>query len=277
MIIGGKSFETTGHTYVMGILNVTPDSFSDGGKWNSVDAALKHAEDMIRDGADILDIGGESTRPGYTLLPDEEEISRVVPVIEAVKKNFDIPVSVDTYKSAVAHAALQAGADLVNDIWGLKYDDKMAGVIAKAGVPCCLMHNRKEAVYDDYLPDVLDDLRGCVKLAKQAGIADEHIILDPGIGFGKTLEHNLILTNHVEILHELGYPILLGTSRKSMIGLTLDLPKDQREEGTLVTTVLGVMKGCMFVRVHNVLANRRAVDMTQAILHMNMCLHYIAS
>lgn len=266
MIIGGKSFETTGHTYVMGILNVTPDSFSDGGKWNSVDAALKHAEDMIRDGADILDIGGESTRPGYTLLPDEEEISRVVPVIEAVKKNFDIPVSVDTYKSAVAHAALQAGADLVNDIWGLKYDDKMAGVIAKAGVPCCLMHNRKEAVYDDYLPDVLDDLRGCVKLAKQAGIADEHIILDPGIGFGKTLEHNLILTNHVEILHELGYPILLGTSRKSMIGLTLDLPKDQREEGTLVTTVLGVMKGCMFVRVHNVLANRRAVDMTQAIL-----------
>lgn len=266
MIIGGKSFETTGHTYVMGILNVTPDSFSDGGKWDSVDAALKHAEDMIRDGADILDIGGESTRPGYTLLPDEEEISRVVPVIEAVKKNFDIPVSVDTYKSAVAEAALQAGADLVNDIWGLKYDDKMAGVIAKAGVPCCLMHNRKEAVYDDYLPDVLDDLRACVKLAKQAGIADEHIILDPGIGFGKTLEHNLILTNHVEILHELGYPILLGTSRKSMIGLTLDLPKDQREEGTLETTVLGVMKGCMFVRVHNVLANRRAVDMTQAIL-----------
>ena len=266
MIIGGKSFETTGHTYVMGILNVTPDSCSDGGKWDSVDAALKHAEDMIRDGADILDIGGESTRPGYTLLPDEEEISRVVPVIEAVKKNFDIPVSVDTYKSAVAHAALQAGADLVNDIWGLKYDDKMAGVIAKAGVPCCLMHNRKEAVYDDYLPDVLDDLRGCVRLAKQAGIADEHIILDPGIGFGKTLEHNLILTNHVEILHELGYPILLGTSRKSMIGLTLDLPKDQREEGTLATTVLGVMKGCMFVRVHNVLANRRAVDMTQAIL-----------
>lgn len=266
MIIGGKQFETTGHTYVMGILNVTPDSFSDGGKWNSMDAALKHAEDMIQDGADILDIGGESTRPGYTLLPDEEEISRVAPVIEAVKKNFDIPVSVDTYKSAVAEAALQAGADLVNDIWGLKYDPNMASVIAKANVPCCLMHNRKEAVYKDYLPDVLDDLRDCVRLAKQAGIADENIILDPGIGFGKTLEHNLILTNRVEILHELGYPILLGTSRKSMIGLTLDLPKDQREEGTLVTTVMGVMKGCMFVRVHNVLANRRAVDMTQAIL-----------
>ncbi len=266
MIIGGKQFETTGHTYVMGILNVTPDSFSDGGKWNSMDAALKHAEDMINDGADILDIGGESTRPGYTLLPDDEEISRVAPVIEAVKKNFNIPVSVDTYKSVVAEAALQAGADLVNDIWGLKYDPNMASVIAKANVPCCLMHNRKEAVYNDYLPDVLNDLRDCVRLAKQAGIADENIILDPGIGFGKTLEHNLILTNHVELLHELGYPILLGTSRKSMIGLTLDLPKDQREEGTLVTTVLGVMKGCMFVRVHNVLANRRAVDMTEAIL-----------
>lgn len=266
MIIGGRQFETTGHTYVMGILNVTPDSFSDGGKWNSMDAALKHAEDMINDGADILDIGGESTRPGYMLLPDDEEISRVAPVIEAVKKNFNIPVSVDTYKSAVAEAALQAGADLVNDIWGLKYDPNMASVIAKAEVPCCLMHNRKEAVYNDYLPDVLNDLRDCVRLAKQAGIADENIILDPGIGFGKTLEHNLILTNHVELLHELGYPILLGTSRKSMIGLTLDLPKDQREEGTLVTTVMGVMKGCMFVRVHNVLANRRAVDMTEAIL-----------
>ncbi|WP_394272231.1 dihydropteroate synthase [Butyricicoccus sp.] len=266
MIIGGKNFDTAHHTYVMGILNVTPDSFSDGGKWNNMDAALRHAEEMISDGADLLDIGGESTRPGYTLLPDEEEISRVVPVIEAVKREFDIPVSVDTYKSAVARAALDAGADLVNDIWGLKYDPEMAGVIAQAGVPCCLMHNRKEAVYDNYLPDVLDDLRGCVRLAKDAGIADEAIILDPGIGFGKTLEHNLILTNHLELLNELGYPVLLGTSRKSMIGKTLDLPADQREEGTLTTTVIGMMKGCAFVRVHNVKMNRRAVDMTEAIL-----------
>ena len=266
MRIGNHEFDIKNDTYIMGILNVTPDSFSDGGRFNQLDAALAHTKQMIEEGATIIDVGGESTRPGYTKISDEEEIGRVVPVIRAIKEQFDIPVSIDTYKSAVAHAALQAGADLVNDIWGLKYDDKMAGVIAKAGVPCCLMHNRKEAVYDDYLPDVLDDLRGCVRLAKQAGIADEHIILDPGIGFGKTLEHNLILTNHVEILHELGYPILLGTSRKLMIGLTLNLPKDQREEGTLATTVLGVMKGCMFVRVHNVLANRRAVDMTQAIL-----------
>ena len=265
MNIGGKVFDTAHHCYVMGILNVTPDSFSDGGKWNNMDAALHHAEEMIADGADILDIGGESTRPGYTLLSDEEEMSRVVPVIEAVKKNFDIPVSVDTYKSRVARAALDVGADLINDIWGLKYDAQMADVIAQAGVPCCLMHNRKEAVYNDYLPDVLDDLRECVRLAKQAGIADENIILDPGIGFGKTLEHNLILMNHVELLNELGYPVLLGTSRKSMIGKTLDLPADQREEGTLATTVMGVMKKCAFVRVHNVKANVRAIRMTEAI------------
>ena len=161
---------------------------------------------------------------------------------------------------------MDAGADLINDIWGLKYDPEMAGVIAQAGVPCCLMHNRKEAIYTNYLPNVLDDLRGCVQLAKDAGIADDDIILDPGICFGKTLEHNLILMNHLELLNELGYPVLLGTSRKSMIGKTLDLPADQREEGTLATTVIGMMKGCSFVRVHNVKANRRAVDMTEAIL-----------
>ena len=267
MKIGNKLFDTQHHTYIMGILNVTPDSFSDGGKWNTADAALRHTEEMLADGMDIVDIGGESTRPGYTKLSDQEEIDRVVPMIEAVKARFDVPISVDTYKSAVAQAALEAGADLVNDIWGLKYDDKMAELIASYGVPCCLMHNRNEPVYADYLPDVLDDLRACVRLAKQAGIADDRIILDPGIGFGKTLEHNLQLTNHLEILHELGYPILLGTSRKSMIGLTLDLPKDEREEGTLATTVLGVMKGCAFVRVHDVRKNRRAVDMTEAILN----------
>lgn len=267
MIIGNKQFDTAHHTYIMGILNVTPDSFSDGGKWNTRDAALRHTGEMIADGMDIIDIGGESTRPGYTKLSDQEEIDRVVPMIEAVKAEFDIPISVDTYKSEVAKAALAAGADLVNDIWGLKYDEKMAEVIAQSEAACCLMHNREEAVYANYLPDVLDDLRECVHLAKQAGIADEKIILDPGIGFGKTLEHNLQLTNHLEMLHELGYPLLLGTSRKSMIGLTLDLPKDEREEGTLATTVLGVMKRCAFVRVHDVKKNRRAVDMTEAILY----------
>lgn len=268
MKIGGKLFDTAHRTYVMGILNVTPDSFSDGGKWRGMDAALRHAQDMIDAGADLLDIGGESTRLGYTLLPDAEEIDRVAPVIEAVKREFDIPVSVDTYKSAVARAALAAGADLVNDIWGLQYDPDMAQVVAQAGVPCCLMHNRQQPVYRDFLRDVQDDLRACVRRAKEAGIADDAILLDPGIGigFGKTLEHNLLLMNHLELLHELGYPLLLGTSRKSMIGNTLHLPVDQREEGTLATTVIGMMKGCAFVRVHDVQANRRAVDMTAAIL-----------
>lgn len=250
----------------MGILNVTPDSFSDGGQWNNMDAALKHTEDMIAEGCDILDIGGESTRPGYTLLPDEEESNRVVPVIEAVKSRFDIPISLDTYKSNVAEAGLKAGADMINDIWGCKYDPRMASVIAKAAVPCCLMHNRKEAVYNDYLNDVLDDLRESVRIAKDAGVADDRIILDPGIGFAKSLENNLELTNHVEILHQLGYPILLGTSRKSMIGLSLNLPSDERLEGTLVTTVMGVMKGCCIVRVHDIKANKRAVAMTEKLL-----------
>lgn len=266
MKIGNKDFDFSSHCYVMGILNVTPDSFSDGGKWNNMDAALKHTEQMIAEGCDILDIGGESTRPGYTLLSDEEEISRVVPVIEAVKARFDVPISLDTYKSKVAQAGVEAGADLINDIWGCKYDPNMANVIASSGAACCLMHNRKEPVYQDYLPDVLEDLRECVCIAKAAGVADDRIILDPGIGFGKTYEHNLILMNHVELLQELGYPVLLGTSRKSMIGLTLNLPATERVEGTLVTTVMGVMKKCGIVRVHDVAANKRAIAMTEKLL-----------
>ena len=266
MIIGNKTFDTKHHGYIMGILNVTPDSFSDGGKFNTMDAALKQAERMIAEGADIIDIGGESTRPGYTLLSDEEEISRVVPAIEAVKKQFDIPVSVDTYKGNVAKAAISAGADLINDIWGLKYDDIMAGVIAESGLPCCLMHNRKESDYKDFMQDMLSDLYETVQIAEKAGIADDKIILDPGVGFGKTYENNLEVINKLEQMHALGYPILLGTSRKSVIGLTLDLPTDERVEGTLVTTVMGVMKKCSFVRVHDVKENKRAIAMTEAIL-----------
>lgn len=267
MKIGNREFQETGHTYIMGILNVTPDSFSDGGRWNNPEAALAHTEQMIADGADIIDIGGESTRPGYTMLSDEEEIARVTPMIELVKKHFDIPISVDTYKSAAAKAALEAGADLVNDIWGLKYDAALAGVIAQAGVPCCLMHNRQTADYTDFRKELLADLRETVAIAKQAGIADDKIILDPGVGFGKTYEHNLTAINHLEELQSLGYPVLLGTSRKSVIGLTLDLPAAERVEGTLVTTVFGVMKQAMFVRVHDVKENARAIRMTEAILH----------
>lgn len=266
MKIGNREFQTQGRTYVMGILNVTPDSFSDGGKWNDMDRALRHVEDMLEEGMDVLDIGGESTRPGYTLLPDEEEIARVTPVIEAVKARFDVPVSLDTYKSRVAQAGIQAGADLINDIWGLKYDADMAGVIARSGLACCLMHNRKEPDYTDYMQDVAADLADTVYLAKKAGIADDKIILDPGVGFGKTYENNLEIINCLEELQVLGYPILLGTSRKSVVGLTLGLPAAERVEGTIATTVFGVQKGCMFVRVHDVKENVRAIRMTEAIL-----------
>lgn len=266
MKIGDKEFQTQGHTYVMGILNVTPDSFSDGGRWNDRDKALRHVEEMVAQGADVIDVGGESTRPGYTLISDEEEISRVVPVIEAIKERFDVPVSLDTYKSAVAQAGIQAGADLINDIWGLKYDDKMAAVIANSGLPCCLMHNRKNTDYQDFMQDVAADLAETIRRAENAGIADEKIILDPGVGFAKSYEQNLEIINCLEELNMFGYPLLLGCSRKSVIGLTLDLPTDQRIEGTLVTTVMGVLKGCMFVRVHDVLENVRAIKMAEAIL-----------
>ena len=267
MKIGNREFDVKNETYIMGILNVTPDSFSDGGKFNNLDAALHHAEEMIKEGTDIVDIGGESTRPGHIVISEEEEIARVVPIIEAVKARFDVPVSIDTYKGNVAEAALQAGADLVNDIWGLKYDKNMAEVIAKSGAACCLMHNREKAEYNSFVEDVLDDLRETIAVAKKAGIADDKIILDPGVGFAKSYEQNLIITNNVDRLNELGYPVLLGTSRKSMIGLTLDLPSDQRVEGTVATSVIGVMKGCRFVRVHDVLENKRAILMTEAIIN----------
>ena len=265
MRIGQKEFAVKGHTYIMGILNVTPDSFSDGGRFNDLDKALYHVEEMISDGMDIVDIGGESTRPGYTILPEEEEIERVVPIIEKVKSRFDISISLDTYKANVAQAGIAAGADLINDIWGLKYDEKMAEVIAEAGLPCCLMHNRKEPDYHDYMDEVLGDLKETLVIAKKAGISDDKIILDPGVGFGKTYENNLEIIDRMEMLHILGYPLLLGCSRKSVIGLTLELPVSERLEGTLVTSVYAVLKGAMFVRVHDVKENARAIKMAEAI------------
>lgn len=266
MKIGNRDFDTLHRTYLMGILNVTPDSFSDGGKFNRLDDALYHTEEMLRDGADIIDIGGESTRPGHTVISEEEEISRTAPVIEAVKSRFDVPVSVDTYKGPVAEAALQAGADLVNDIWGFKHDPNVAKLTAKYHAACCLMHNRTEPVYENFLEDLLSDLQECVQIARGAGVPDDRILLDPGIGFGKTYEMNLEAINRLELLHRLGFPLLLGTSRKSVIGLTLQLPADQRLEGTIATSVIAVMKGYAFVRVHDVRENRRAVRMTEAIL-----------
>ncbi len=269
MKIGNRNFDIGKKTYIMGILNVTPDSFSDGGKFNSIDKALYQAQKMIDDGADIIDVGGESTRPGHTVIGDDEEISRVVPVISKIKQNFDVPVSIDTYKGVVAEEALKAGADLVNDIWGFKYDKNIAEITKKYGAVCCLMHNRDNVNYDDYIEDVLRDLQKSISIALDAGIEKNKIIVDPGVGFGKTYENNLEIINNVERLCELGFPVLLATSRKSVIGLTLDLPVDERLEGTLATTVIGVLKGCSFVRVHDVKENRRVIAMTEKIIGRN--------
>lgn len=265
MKIGGRVFDLQAQTYIMGILNVTPDSFSDGGKYCQEDAALKHVEQMIAEGADVVDVGGESTRPGHQQISVEEEIQRTAPVIAKIKERFDIPISVDTYKTEVARAAIQAGADLINDIWGLKYEENMAALIAESGLPCCLMHNRNHTEYGNFLEDVKSELRETLALAERAGISDGKILLDPGIGFGKTYQQNLEMIWKLQELKELGYPLLLGASRKSVIGLTLDLPVTERVEGTLVTTVFAVMSGCAFVRVHDIKENRRAVQMARAI------------
>ena len=264
--IGGREFQRSGKTYIMGILNVTPDSFSDGGSWNSPDAALRRVEEMAAEGAHVIDIGGESARPGYTAVSEQEEIQRTAPVIEAVKARFDIPISLDTCKAKVARAGIAAGADMINDIWGLRSDGEMAGVIAKSGVSCCLMHNRKNAAYRDFMRELKEDLAGSLQIALQAGIEKKRIILDPGVGFAKSYEQNLEAVGRLEELHELGCPLLLGCSRKSVIGLALNADLDERLEGTLATTVIGVMKGCMFVRVHDIKANARAVRMAEAIL-----------
>lgn len=266
MKIGNREFDFDEHFYMMGILNITPDSFSDGGRYDDMDRALFHAEQLILDGADILDVGGESTRPNHVKISSQEEISRVCPVITEIKKRFEIPVSLDTYKSDVAKAGLEAGADLINDIWGLKWDGRMAKVIADGNVPCCLMHNRKDGEYTDFVEDVLRDMQESVDMALAAGIPKENIMLDPGIGFAKDLSQNLLMMKHLSRLTQLGYPVLLGTSRKSMIGLTLDLPVTEREEGTLATSVLGLQAGCTIFRVHDVKTNLRGLKMAEAIL-----------
>ncbi len=267
--IGNKIFDLKNNTYVMGILNVTPDSFSDGGYYNQIENALNYVAQMIEEGVHIIDIGGESTRPNYKQISEEEEIERVVPIIKAIKQKYDIPISIDTYKSKVAKEALEAGADMVNDIWGLKYDKEMASIIKQYNVPVCIMHNRENKEYTNFLKEVMEDLKVSIQIAKEVGIEKHNIILDPGVGFGKNYEKNLECINHLEEFTKLGYPVLLGASRKSVIGLTLDLPVTEREEGTLVTTVMAVLKGCQFVRVHNVKGNVRAIKMAQAILQSN--------
>lgn len=277
MLIGEKEFNWNGgKSYVMGILNTTPDSFSDGSRFNTLDKAIDHAAQMILEGADMIDVGGESTRPGYTPISEEEEISRIVPVIKAIKQRFDIPLSVDTHKSKVAEAAFQAGADLLNDIWGLKYDENIAGVAAKYNKPVCIMHNRKEIPVDEngcvyslenYLNLIETELEESIQIALNAGISREQIILDPGIGFAKDLDMNITGVAYIERLKKFDLPILLGISRKSIIGKSLNLAVDEREEATIALNVIGRMYGCHIFRVHNVLGNVRALQMTDVILN----------
>lgn len=264
--IGNTEFNLGERTYIMGILNVTPDSFSDGGRFNNIEIAIKHAKEMIEEGADIIDIGGESTRPNHTPVSEEEELRRVVPVIEALRQEIKVPISIDTYKSRVAEEALKAGASLINDVWGFKKDIKISSIAAKYNAACCLMHNREDKNYTNLIEDMINDLKESINIAVSSGVSKDKIILDPGIGFAKTLEDNLLAMNNLEKFNTLGYPVLLGTSRKSMIGLTLNLPVEERLEGTIATTVIGIMKGCSFIRVHDIKENKRAAVMTDAIL-----------
>jgi dihydropteroate synthase len=258
--------ELGARTIIMGILNITPDSFSDGGEYLAPHKAVERAEQMVREGADIIDIGGESTRPGFVKVSVEEELQRVIPVIKAISRELNVPISIDTYKAEVARQALEAGAHIVNDVWGGKAEPDILRVAAEYDCPVILMHNRTDMNYGDFLQDVLADLQTSIALAGQAGIRAEQIVLDPGIGFAKQLEHNLWLMNHLEALTALGYPVLLGTSRKSMIRSVLQLPVDDVIEGTAATVALGIAQGCEIMRVHDVKAMKRVSVMADAIV-----------
>ncbi|NOU98292.1 dihydropteroate synthase [Paenibacillus sp. LMG 31456] len=263
----GLSLDVTGRTLIMGILNVTPDSFSDGGRYTELSAAVEQAKQMIAAGADIIDIGGESTRPGFQTVTLEQELERVIPVVKAIREaGLQVPLSIDTYKAEVARQALEAGAHILNDIWGLKKDSDMARIAADYDCPIVLMHNRVEAVYDNFIHDVIQDLRECIRLAHEAGVKDEQIILDPGIGFAKSYEQNLQLMNELHRIVDLGYPVLLGTSRKSMIQKALQLPANDVLEGTAATVTMGIVQGCRIMRVHDVSAMKRVSVMTDAIV-----------
>lgn len=301
--VGNFVFEWGARTYVMGVLNITPDSFSGDGllppsfsphfkemggeKEGGVIRALDQAQRFIASGATVLDVGGESTRPGSQPIEVEEERRRVIPVIKAIAKEFpDVLISIDTYKSVIAEEALNEGAHIVNDVWALRADPKLREVIAKAKCPVILMHNRSNpasvevraqlgnayigAEYADVIEDVKRELMDSVKLAHEAGIEEQRIILDPGIGFGKKVEHNLELINHLDEIRALGFPILLGPSRKSFIGYTLDLPPDQRTEGTAAAVAIGIARGADIVRVHDVEAMARVAKMTDAIVRKKM-------
>ncbi len=273
-------------TYIMGILNVTPDSFSGDGVGGQeqeevIVKAVAQAKQFVADGADIIDIGGESTRPGSTPVDAAEELARVVPVIKAVRQAVDVVISIDSYRAAVAEAALAAGANWLNDVWGARMDPDMAKLAAQAGCPIVLMHNRSKPKdvaqeeklggrfvgvnYEDLIADIKRELQESIDIALKAGVKEAQIILDPGIGFGKTVEQNLQLLNQIDQFKTMGFPILIGSSRKSFIGYTLDLPPDQRVEGTAATVAIGIDRGADIVRVHDVQAMARVARMTDAV------------
>ena len=263
---GPYSLDYENKTIIMGILNVNPDSFSDGGKYNRREKALEHALKLVEDGADIIDIGGESTRPGYTEISVEEELERVVPIIELLSKEIKVPLSIDTYKGEVARQALKAGAHIINDIWGAKRDRRMAEIAAEFGAPIVLMHNREDIPYHSFLEDAFADLQESIDLAINAGISKDNIILDPGIGFAKDLNQNLEMMRGLDKLVDFGYPVLLGTSKKSLIGKVLDLPVSERLEGTGATVCYGIQKGCQIIRVHDVKEMARMARMMDALM-----------
>jgi dihydropteroate synthase len=282
MEIGKRSFEWGSRTYIMGVVNVTPDSFSGDGLGQDVDKALDQAQRMVEEGADIIDVGGESTRPGSKPISAEEELRRVIPVVEGLVQRTDVPVSIDTYKSEVASESVEAGASLINDVWGLRMDPRVGEVAAEHKVPLVLMHNRsrpKDAVqterlggrylgvdYEDLMADILRELRESIDLALEAGVERERIIVDPGLGFGKTVEQNLQVIANLAELRVLGRPILLGPSRKSFVGYTLDLPPEERVEGTAAAVAVGIAEGADIVRVHDVKEMTRVARTTDAIV-----------
>lgn len=263
----GKDLVIGEKTLIMGILNITPDSFSDGGKYINIDDAVDYAIKMVEEGADIIDIGGESTRPGNNPVSEKEELSRILPIIERLAQSIDVPISVDTYKSGVAEQAIKAGAHIINDVWGFKKDKKMAEIVSEYKVPVILMHNREIESYKSLMDEIISDIQDSISIAIEAGINKSKIIIDPGIGFAKSYEENLIVMNRLDEIVALGYPVLLGTSRKSLIGNTIDLDVDERIEGTIATVCHGVTKGCNIVRVHDIRQIKRACSMMDKIIY----------
>ena len=286
LTLRGRRFVWGERTYIMGIVNVTPDSFSGDGLAGSTDTAVALAARMADEGADLVDVGGESTRPGSEPISAEEERARILPVIEGIRRESDLPISVDTYKAEVAAAALDAGADLVNDVWGLRMDPEMASLVAKRGVPLILMHNRSQPksaaqserlggryvgiAYSDLMGDIQHELAQSVGIARDAGVRSDMIVVDPGIGFGKTVEQNLELLDRLGEIRSLGHPVLVGPSRKSFIGYTLDLPPEDRLEGSAAAVALAIDRGADLVRVHDVLPMVRVARMTDAVVRRKM-------